>query len=265
MARRSSVTLHPDFSLESLETRQLLCGTTSGTAAQAPLVATPAAIIAEPDAVATTTTRIGLNASSLLMGQTLAITVIVSSASGTPRGTVQLLNNGHTFGISATLNHLGHAKFTFDGGSAFFSGTYNLSVRYAGSSSFAVSRSHTDVVTIAQPTYTTKSDHLKIATVVAGTGAGAVTGQTATMEYTGFLLNGTEFDESSAHSPDTFSFSVNEGQVISGFDQGTLGMKVGETRVLVIPWALAYGTEGSPPTIPPEADLIFVITMVSLS
>jgi FKBP-type peptidyl-prolyl isomerase-like protein/Big-like domain-containing protein len=265
MASRSAVRMHSDFSLESLERRQLLCGTTGSTAAAAPLTATPAAVVVKPDTVATTTTRIGLNASSLLLGQTLSITVIVSSADGTPRGTVQLLNNGHTFGQSTTLNHLGHAKFIFDGGSAFFSGTYNFSIRYAGSSSFAVSRSHTDVETISQPTYTVESGHLRVATVVAGTGVGAVTGDMATMEYTGFLLNGTEFDESSVHSPDTLSFEVNGGTLITGFEEGTLGMKVGETRVLLIPWALGYGAEGDPPTIPAEADLVFVITMVSLT
>ncbi len=72
---------------------------------------------------------------------------------------------------------------------------------------------------------------------------------------------GKEFDASwKRNEPSTFT--LGKGEVIPGWDQGIPGMKVGGRRELVIPAALAYGAQGSPPSIPPNAPLVFVIDLL---
>src|ERR1700710_815913 len=90
--------------------------------------------------------------------------------------------------------------------------------------------------------------------VVTGTGAEAKTGDKVTVQYVGQLFaNGKEFDTSWKKGAKPFEFTLGQGQVIQGWDQGVPGMKVGGRRVLVIPADLAYGAAGSPPTIPANA------------
>ncbi len=88
------------------------------------------------------------------------------------------------------------------------------------------------------------------------------------MLYTGYLARGGKiFDDSVDHGGEPFEFTVEASpeQVITGFDEGTVGMEVGETRVLLIPPSLGYGVNGAPPTIPPNAKLVFLITLVGIS
>ena len=107
--------------------------------------------------------------------------------------------------------------------------------------------------------------------LVVGSGATASTGQTVTVAYTGWLYEegtadnkGTQFDQTSAESP--FSFVLGAGQVIAGWDQGLVGMKVGGRRWLVIPPALAYGTQGAGGAlIPPNATLIFEVELLGVN
>ena len=107
--------------------------------------------------------------------------------------------------------------------------------------------------------------------LVVGSGATASTGQTVTVAYTGWLYEegaadnkGTQFDQTSAESP--FSFVLGAGQVIAGWDQGLVGMKVGGRRRLVIPPALAYGTQGAGGgLIPPNATLIFEVELLGVN
>ena len=107
--------------------------------------------------------------------------------------------------------------------------------------------------------------------LVVGSGATASTGQTVTVAYTGWLYEegaadnkGTQFDQTSAESP--FSFVLGSGQVIAGWDQGLEGMKVGGRRRLVIPPALAYGTQGAGGgLIPPNATLIFEVELLGVN
>ena len=103
---------------------------------------------------------------------------------------------------------------------------------------------------------------------VVGTGATAVAGDTLTVNYTGWLYvssaanyEGQEFD-STTTAP--FSFPLGKGQVIQGWDQGLVGMKVGGTRTLIIPSAMGYGTNGYGP-IPGGAALVFTVKLVSLT
>jgi peptidylprolyl isomerase len=100
--------------------------------------------------------------------------------------------------------------------------------------------------------------------LIAGTGAEAKSGDTVTVNYVGVLYEGArEFDASwKRHEP--FTFTLGKGQVIKGWDQGIPGMKVGGRRELIIPAELAYGKTGSPPTIPPNAPLVFVVDLLGV-
>jgi FKBP-type peptidyl-prolyl cis-trans isomerase len=97
-----------------------------------------------------------------------------------------------------------------------------------------------------------------------GSGRVAKSGDTVHVQYTGTLMNGTKFDSSYDHGGDPFKFTIGKGEVIKGWDQGVVGMKVGGKRRLRIPPDLGYGTSGSPPTIPPDAGLVFEIELVSI-
>ena len=100
--------------------------------------------------------------------------------------------------------------------------------------------------------------------VVVGDGPEAAAGDLVTAHYVGVLHeDGTEFD-SSWDRGQPFEFQLGAGGVIPGWDQGIEGMKVGGQRMLVIPSDLAYGEVGSPPTIGPDAALVFVVDLVDL-
>ncbi len=94
-----------------------------------------------------------------------------------------------------------------------------------------------------------------------GTGAAAQTGQHVKVDYTGWLTNGKKFD-SSVGTGKPFDFLLGGGQVIKGWDEGIVGMKVGGKRQLRIPADLAYGAAGYPPVIPPNSTLIFDVQLV---
>ncbi len=96
-----------------------------------------------------------------------------------------------------------------------------------------------------------------------GTGKAAVNGKTVDVSYTGKLTDGTIFDTSEGKTPHYFEFQLGTGQVIKGWDEGILGMKVGGKRTLIIPPALGYGAQGSGP-IPPNATLIFDVELVAV-
>jgi FKBP-type peptidyl-prolyl cis-trans isomerase len=104
---------------------------------------------------------------------------------------------------------------------------------------------------------------VKIEDQKVGTGKEAKTGDTVSVHYRGTLTDGTEFD-SSYKTNQPYSFTIGAGRVIKGWDQGIPGMKVGGKRTLTIPADLAYGEAGSPPTIPPNATLIFEVELVSI-
>ncbi|HEY4098553.1 MAG TPA: FKBP-type peptidyl-prolyl cis-trans isomerase [Baekduia sp.] len=102
--------------------------------------------------------------------------------------------------------------------------------------------------------------------VVTGTGPAAKSGDKVTVRYVGTLFNnGKQFDASWDRKPDSFDVTLGQAQVIAGWEQGIPGMKVGGRRVLVIPPDLGYGAAGSPPSIPANAPLIFVIDLKKIS
>jgi peptidylprolyl isomerase len=100
--------------------------------------------------------------------------------------------------------------------------------------------------------------------LIAGTGAEAKDGDTVTVNYVGVLYKGGKEFDASWKRKETFSFALGKGQVIKGWDQGIVGMKVGGRRELIIPSELAYGKTGSPPTIPANAPLVFVVDLLGV-
>lgn len=110
---------------------------------------------------------------------------------------------------------------------------------------------------------------LQISDTTVGAGATAANGNTVTVNYTGWLYDamaanfrGKQFDSSVGKAP--FSFKLGAGQVIKGWDQGVVGMKVGGTRMLVIPSTLGYGSAGAGGTIPGNATLVFTVDLLAV-
>ena len=115
-----------------------------------------------------------------------------------------------------------------------------------------------------QPASTiTMNNNLKITDTIVGTGQEAKVGDLVVVHYTGKLDDGSTFDSSVPRGM-PFDFTIGEGRVIAGWEQGVPGMKVGGKRVLVIPPELGYGANGYPPVIPPAATLTFEVELLGI-
>jgi FKBP-type peptidyl-prolyl cis-trans isomerase len=106
-------------------------------------------------------------------------------------------------------------------------------------------------------------DGLQYADVKVGTDPVVKKNDLISVHYTGWLADGTKFDSSRDRGQPFDGLQIGAGQVIPGWDEGVVGMKVGGIRRLVIPAALGYGDQGSPPTIPPKATLVFLVEVVA--
>jgi peptidylprolyl isomerase len=100
--------------------------------------------------------------------------------------------------------------------------------------------------------------------LVEGTGATAEPGSLVTVQYVGVDYETGEQFDASWDRGEPFSFQLGQGQVIAGWDDGFEGMKVGGRRELIIPAEQAYGSQGSPPAIGPDATLIFVVDLLDV-
>jgi peptidylprolyl isomerase len=104
---------------------------------------------------------------------------------------------------------------------------------------------------------------LVIREIVKGTGPKAKNADVLTVNYVGALYSNGKVFDSSWRRDETFTFPLGRREVIEGWERGLAGMRVGGRRELIIPSVLAYGSEGSPPAIPPNSTLIFVVDLLA--
>jgi len=108
----------------------------------------------------------------------------------------------------------------------------------------------------------TTASGLRMQDLKVGDGPSPKPGQTVSVNYTGWLENGKEFDSSAKHGgPAQFQLG---GNLIKGWNEGLATMKVGGKRKLFVPSKLGYGAVGSPPNIPPNANLVFEIELLAV-
>ena len=257
--------------MESLEGRIVLSGIGSSGA----LPSRTAEFAAQTIKKAATETTLAVNAGTLSQPITFTVTVRAPAAAGSPVGTVNLTAHGNliqTLTLSPTTlaNRrfaVSEATFTVTsppGGPANFFGRYTVNATFVPGGMYSKS-SASKTFTVSQPAFTTLADGVNIATVVPGSGPQIQAGQTAGVLYTGYLAqNGQVFDDSIDHGGAPLSFVLGAGQLIPGFDAGTTGMRVGETRIIVIPPSQGYGSTANG-AIPANSTLVFVVTLESIS
>jgi hypothetical protein len=224
---------------------------------------------------AATQTTLAVSAGTLGQPITFTVTVRASASAGSPRGTVNLIDHGQviqTLTLSpttSTSSRYAFSKATFtlnqpSGDSAYAIGRHLLSAVYTPAGGFAKSRA-VKAFNVTPPVYTPLANGVKIATIATGSGSEIQPGQNASVLYSGYLAkNGQLFDDSAQHGGTPLRFTLGAGQLIPGFDAGTVGMKIGETRIISIPPAQGYGSTANGP-IPANSTLLFVVTLVGIS
>lgn len=110
----------------------------------------------------------------------------------------------------------------------------------------------------------TTAPEMKVVDLTLGNGNAAQMGDLVSVDYTASLLDGTVVDSSRPRGK-PLEFRIGTGQVIKGFERGVVGMKPGGVRRLTLPPDLAYGKRGVPPTIPPNATLVFEVELESIA
>jgi peptidylprolyl isomerase len=259
------------FAIETLESRLVFSGINFASALHPSVVE----VVAQTAKKETTKTTLAVSAGTLEQPITFTVTVRSAAAAGAPEGTVNIIDHGtviQTLTLSPTTST--SPKFAFSdatytltpppGGSAYFLGKHSVNATFNPGGSFSKS-SGSKTFTVSKPAYTALAGGVKIATVAPGSGPEIQSGQTASVLYTGYLAsNGRIFDDSLNDGGTPFSFTVGAGEVIPGFDLGTVGMQVGETRIILIPPAEGYGHRANGP-IPGNSTLIFVLTLESIS
>ena len=146
--------------------------------------------------------------------------------------------------------------FLFNGMSLFSSSTPQQETTEVATTT------NTQTASTTQPAENTTQ--LQAIDEVIGTGATAEAGDSVTVSYVGSLTDGTVFDASANHGTTGFTFNLGAGQVIKGWDEGIVGMKVGGKRKLIIPASLAYGDQAVGGVIPANSTLIFEVELLKV-
>lgn len=269
MIKRRCSRSAPFSQIESLENRTLM---SAGGAAHA---------AAKKSVTPTTAAVLQLSRHVTRLGENLTVNVKVGGGKGStvPTGSVELLSGGKPITtlsgpLTLPLNAAGRATYTFVAGNLeFYYGIYNLKAEYLGDATHPSGKSKNQTLYVnTQQFRNAGKQGVQVAIVSKGKGGSAVVaGDTVQLAYTGMLAaNGSIFDYGTAHGDGTipyisFVVEANPEAVIPGFDQGTLGMKLRETRIILIPAALGYGSNGSPPSIPANAQLLFVVTLLKIN
>lgn len=247
--------------LETLEVRALLS-------------ASPA-IIGERTFPTHTTLKVEAGA----LGQPITFDVTVRSRDETPRGPLDLYYHGKLF------QELPPTNASFDGQFWAVEGTYTVPAGTAGAEMFGAGlhavraqfigtyllfypSAAVAVFRVTPPKFVVQQGGVKIATLSAGSGPALQPGQSATVQLNSYLASTYRLVYSTeSQTPDTESFVVdaNPEEALPGLDAGVVGMQAGETRAIYVPYPLAYGAGGVPPTVPPRANLVFLVTLASIS
>jgi len=133
-------------------------------------------------------------------------------------------------------------------------------------SATSTSTTNQDQIASSTPTVMpTNPTQLEITDETIGSGATAQSGDSVTVNYVGSLTDGTVFDASADHGSTGFTFTLGAGEVIPGWDQGIVGMKVGGKRELIIPPSLAYGNQAVGNIIPANSTLVFQVELLSVT
>jgi FKBP-type peptidyl-prolyl cis-trans isomerase FkpA len=207
-----------------------------------------------------TTTTFTPSVKTVEFGTTVDISVKVTAAKGkvAPRGNVRLYLGTSASVWNANLSSKGIATIAIDPGLAIYPGSYTLKVRYNSTNGFSPSSSKTAPLTVSFPKgLTTLSNGLKIKTLTAGTGAAVEQGDSVTVKESAYNNAGQLLGASLELKPPALTFTVeaNPEQVITGFDEGVVGMRMGEVRDLEIPASLNSNT---------NASVLFVVELVSI-
>jgi FKBP-type peptidyl-prolyl cis-trans isomerase len=150
------------------------------------------------------------------------------------------------------------------------SGCYQASTTQSSVSSTAATTTTTPAAAAEKPADAAPAANevslpggLKYVDLKVGDGDIAEAGLMASVNYTGWLTDGTKFDSSIGREP--LQFRIGAGNVIRGWDEGVKGMRIGGKRHLTIPPDMGYGANGYPPVIPPNSTLVFDVELLGLA
>jgi hypothetical protein len=223
-------------------------------------------------------THTALKVEAGTLGEPITFDVTVSAASW-PTGPLELYYHGKPL-QALTLSpvpssdsrlHATEATYTIPGGPAtavmFGIGLHAVRARFTGTLIYGASAA-VAVFRVKRPQFLDGSDSARIATLISGSGPALQPGQTATVQYNAYVAADFRlFYSTESQMPDTQSFVVdaNPEQVIPGLDAGVLGMQAGETRAIYIPRSLSRGIRGGLPAVQPRANLVYLVTLVSIT